>query len=267
MDKLHCLGALRQGWSQCQGCALAQHRQNIVFGYGSPNAQIMIIGEAPGENEDRSGLPFVGMAGLLLDQFLAETSARDEVVAEQKTLLSIKGTGQEAERRRNEHRIRLRELLIEEFYITNVVMCRPPENRDPLTKEMEACRGRLLEQIYLVDPVLILAAGKFAAEAVIGKKISITGVHGELFDVVFHGRTTIFHYPVMPVLHPAYLLRRNDFKQPGGEGEKTYNDFLRAMHIVDEYNLRHYGIPKPRSRPKLRTYGRGGGHGSTSSLK
>lgn len=252
MEKHEYLSSLQQSWANCQGCALSQGRRNVVFGYGCADAQVMIIGEAPGENEDRSGLPFVGSAGILLDQYLGSVSAREEVITLLDTLNSTKGSSQEVERRRNEMRIQLRDFLCQEFYFTNVVMCRPPENRDPIPKEMEACRSRLLEQIYIIDPVMIVAAGRIAAEAVIGKKVAITSSRGEIFDVEFRGRLTTFRYPVMAVLHPAYLLRKNDFRQDGGEGQKTYNDFLRVMRIVDEFNEKHYGMPQPKTRPKMK---------------
>jgi uracil-DNA glycosylase family 4 len=252
MDKNQYLTALHQLWTNCRACGLCQDRSKVVFGYGNPDAQIMIIGEAPGENEDRVGLPFVGQAGLLLDQFLGNVSAREDVIQTLQTLLSLKGGSVAADQQRNEHRIRLRELLLQEFYFTNIVMCRPPENRDPNPKEVEACRVRLFEQIYTIDPVLIIVAGRVAAEALIGKKISITQARGEIFDVEFTGRSTKYVYPVMAVLHPAYLLRTNDFNTKGdSQGKKTYNDFLHAMKIVDEFNLHHYGIDLPKARPKF----------------
>ena len=246
------LNALHQAWAGCQACGLCKERTRVVFGYGSPDAQVMIIGESPGENEDRVGLPFVGQSGLLLDQFLGNVSSRQEVIQTLQSLLATTGRSQGAEQERNEYRIKLRELLCQEFYFTNVVMCKPPENRDPAPKEMEACRTRLLEQIYTIDPVIVIAAGRIAAEAVIGKKISITQARGEIFDVEYQGKSVKFVYPVMAVLHPSYLLRTNDFNNKGdSQGKKTYNDFLRAMKIVDEFNLRHYGVDLPPSRPKM----------------
>ncbi len=247
MDKNFNLNALAQSWGQCQSCGLCMDRKTIVFGMGNPNAQVMIVGEAPGQKEDEWGVPFVGAAGQLLDSYLSEVSHRQEVIDAAQTLKNAKRA---SEGERPQLQIQLRTLLLDEFYFTNIVMCRPPENRDPLPKEMEACRPRLLEQIYTVDPVLILAAGRIAAEALVHKKVSITQQRGELFDIEFDGRGIQYRYSVMAVLHPAYLLRKNDFRQSGGDAQKTYNDFLRAMMIVDEYNLRHYGLQKPRTRPK-----------------
>lgn len=246
MDKLFRLRALYQAWSQCRECRLCEERNQIVFGYGNPNAQVLIVGEAPGENEDKAGIPFVGQAGMLLDQYLGVNSARPEVVEAYENV----AMGRMSDSRRNEWRIRLRDLLAQEFYLTNIVMCRPPENRDPNPTEIAACRSRLLDQIYTIDPVFIIAAGKIAASALVGKNISITQQRGEIFDVEFPGRIFPVRYPVMPVLHPAYLLRKNDFRQAGGDTSKTKDDFLRVMHLIDEYNESHYGLPKPDTRPK-----------------
>lgn len=244
MNKLEALGELQRAWSSCRGCGLCAQRSSVVFGYGNPDAQVMIVGEAPGENEDRQGLPFVGAAGQLLDQYLGYSSIRPEVQVLIEAINKAKSKS-EADRRD------LRGLLLDEFYFTNVVMCRPPENRDPIPKEIEACRTRLFEQIYLVDPVLIVTAGRIAAEAVIGKKVSITSARGEMFDIEIPGRTQNVRYPVLAVLHPSYLLRKNDFRQKGGEGVKTYNDFIRTMNLVDKYNEAHNDMPIPSNRPKM----------------
>lgn len=246
MNKIEALGWLQQTWAACRGCSLCEERNSVVFGYGNPNAQILIVGEAPGENEDRQGLPFIGAAGQLLDQYLGYASIRDDV----KDL--VESINREKNKRGSESdRKELRNLLLDEFYFTNVVMCRPPENRDPIPKELEACRTRLLEQIYLVDPILVVAAGKIAAGAILGKKVTITQDRGEMFDIEIPGRTQNVRYPMLAVLHPSYLLRKNDFKQKGGDGVKTYNDFVRAMNIVDKYNESHYGMPIPNNRPKM----------------
>jgi uracil-DNA glycosylase family 4 len=244
MNKDQYLTAMHNGWSSCQACGLCQERQQVVFGYGNPDAQVMIVGEAPGENEDRQGVPFIGAAGQLLDQYLAYVSVRDDVHETVDTLNKLRNDDD-----RWTYRRRLRELLLEDYYFTNVVMCRPPENRDPIPKEMEACRARLVEQIYTIDPVIIVSAGSISTTALVGKKVSITSQRGELMDIELPGRIGPVRYPLMPVLHPSYLLRSNDFKQKGGNGTKTYNDFVRVMELVDSYNLRHYGTPLPK-RPK-----------------
>lgn len=245
MDKDHALSWLKDSWSNCMACNLCQGRTNVVFGYGNPNAQIMIIGEAPGQNEDETGYPFVGAAGQLLDQYLAQVSARDDI---QEIVDRISATRKMDEKRENISL--LRERLLDDFYFTNVVMCRPPDNRDPTPKEVEICKTRLMAQIYTVDPVLIISAGKIATESLLERKVSITQMRGDIFDIEVQGVGGPIRYPVLAVLHPSFLLRKNDFKQKGGDGVKTYNDFVRAMDIIDAFNLRHHDLEIPKNRPK-----------------
>jgi uracil-DNA glycosylase family 4 len=259
MNKLQ---VLCNEWSSCVRCPfLLENRHNVVFGYGQHEkrpildnstgdvigfgAQVLIIGEAPGVNEDKQGLPFVGKSGAILDQYLASTSARAEVIAKHKEV--NESDGKEYERNSFE----LRQLLTQEFFFTNVVACRPPENRDPTPKEVSACRSRLMEIIYIVDPVIIIGVGRIAVESLIGRKVTITQVKGQMFDIEFSGKMLSYRYPVIATLHPSYLMRKNDFNRKGSDGHMTYVDFLRAMHVVDAYNWRHHGIVPPKLRPKL----------------
>ena len=164
------LGALRQGCGACQRCALAATRSQVVVGRGAPQARLMLIGEGPGAEEDACGLPFVGRAGRLLEELLAEA-------------------GLDSER---------------DAYITNVVKCRPPGNRKPTAAEMEACFPWLQQQITLVDPALILLVGATALQAVLGVKGGITRLRGQWRPgegPLLAGRS------LMPLLHPSYLLR------------------------------------------------------------
>jgi uracil-DNA glycosylase family 4 len=213
----------------------------VVFGYGNPNAQVLVVGEAPGKNEDMEGVPFVGEAGQLLDKYLASVSVNPRLIE-----MSVKGPFNAAE---------ARELLLTNTFYTNVVACRPPENRDPARDEIAACRTRLLEIIYTVDPVIIFAVGRVSLEALLGKAAQITRDRGEVFDITIPARTLPglparkVTYPCLALLHPAFLMRVNDFNQEDGMSDKTYYDVLKGMHIVDEYNWQHYGIPKPKDRP------------------
>ena len=236
MDKHQNLSALQEAWSTCQGCMLCHERRAVVFGYGNPDAQILVVGEAPGANEDREGVPFVGQAGQLLDQFL--------------TLVSVDPQLASFAEKEEYPATALREALLHYIYYTNVVCCRPPENRDPTPGEIETCRSRLHEIIYTVDPLLIIGIGRISAEALLGKKVTITQRRGDIVDIEIPGRVTPVRYPLLIVLHTSYLLRVNDFNQAGGMAEKTFNDFLLAHRIVDEYNWLHYGIPHPKDRPK-----------------
>jgi DNA polymerase len=139
--------ALRQSCLQCRECELSRTRRNVVFGGGNPEAEVMFIGEGPGEQEDIQGEPFVGRAGKLLDDML-------EMI--------------DLSRRR--------------IYIANVVKCRPPGNRDPLVEEQRACRHWLDAQRGILRPKIIVCLGRISAGAVIGGDFKITRDHGRWFD-------------------------------------------------------------------------------------
>ncbi len=148
----------------CTRCRLSQGRTQVVYGVGNPNADLMFIGEGPGYHEDKQGEPFVGAAGQLLNRMLAEIDIRREDVR-----------------------------------ITNVVLCRPPGNRDPYPDEIESCSAWLSEQIGLVDPVVIVTLGNFATRTILSKQVSISRVRGQRFP--WNART------VIPTFHPAAILR------------------------------------------------------------
>lgn len=150
--------------STCTKCRLSAGRTQVVFGDGTGRSGIMFIGEGPGYHEDVQGLPFVGAAGQLLNRLLGEIGfSRDDV------------------------------------RIVNVVMCRPPGNRDPLPDEIESCQPWLQEQIQLTDPRVIVTLGNFATRVILGRPVSISRVRGERH--VVEGRT------VIPTFHPAAVLR------------------------------------------------------------
>jgi len=151
----------------CERCALAAGRTQVVFGSGSPDADLMFVGEAPGFHEDKQGVPFVGAAGQLLSKLLA-------------------GIG----------------LAREDVYIANVLKCRPPGNRDPLSEEIEACEGHLFKQIELIRPLVVATLGNFATKLLSGKPTGITRVHGQAQDVTLGGRTVLLY----PLFHPAAAL-------------------------------------------------------------
>lgn len=151
--------SLRKECLTCQKCALAETRTHVVFGVGNPNAEVMLIGEGPGENEDLTGEPFVGRGGKLLDD-----------------MLSLIGL----DRKKN-------------IYIGNIVKCRPPKNRDPLNTEQEACIGWLRQQIGLVDPKLIVCLGRISAMQFIKPDFKITREHGQWFDVDGRQVMALFH--------------------------------------------------------------------------
>jgi uracil-DNA glycosylase family 4 len=151
----------------CERCALARTRTQVVFGSGSPTAELMFVGEAPGFHEDKQGIPFVGAAGKLLGQLL-------------------EGIG----------------MTREDVYVANVLKCRPPGNRDPLPDEIQACEGHLFRQIELIQPTLVATLGNFATKLLSGKPAGITQVHGRPQEVVLGGHAVTLY----PIFHPAAAL-------------------------------------------------------------
>ena len=156
---------LEQACRDCQRCALADTRTHVVFGAGPHDAEIMMVGEGPGEHEDEQGIPFVGKAGQLLDE-----------------MLSLIGLSRE-----------------KNVYICNIVKCRPPQNRDPLNTEQDACIGYLRNQVALIRPKIIVCLGRIAAMKLIRADYKITKEHGQWVEKAGVSMTAIFH--------PAALLR------------------------------------------------------------
>jgi DNA polymerase len=156
--------------SVCVKCKLATTRTQVVYGVGNPNADLMFIGEAPGRDEDLKGEPFVGRAGqLLTDIIKAMKLTRDDV------------------------------------YISNVVKCRPPENRNPEPEELDACRPYIRRQVEIIQPKVIVVLGKFALQSLMEKAYGITATRGHWLE--YNG------VKVMPTYHPAYLLRTPSAKK------------------------------------------------------
>ena len=162
--------ALRDAVAGCQACGLCESRKQTVFGVGNIEAEWMIVGEAPGEEEDRQGAPFVGRAGQLLDRMLAsiDLTRSDDVAARQ-------------------------------VFIANVLKCRPPANRNPLPQEVAQCEPYLLRQMALVRPKVILAMGRFAVQSLLKTTDAIGRLRGRVHEVQ--------GIPVVVTYHPAYLLR------------------------------------------------------------
>ena len=159
---------LKQACAQCHRCGLGETRHSLVFGDGAENARIMLIGEGPGEQEDRQGVPFVGPAGKLLDDML-------EMIYLDRT----------------------------KVYIANIVKCRPPHNRDPKPEEVAVCRHFLDRQLQLLAPKVLVLMGRPAASAVLGTDQAISRLRGKLFEIEVAGKKV----PVIVTYHPSYLLR------------------------------------------------------------
>ena len=160
------LESLAKYVSTCQACSLHRTRKQTVFGKGHHKADWLIIGEAPGADEDRQGEPFVGRAGQLLTQMLRAIG-----------------------------------LAREEVFIANILKCRPPNNRDPKPEEVNACRSYLNRQIELLEPKIILALGRIAAQSLLQTDTPIGKMRGRLYTLEEH------NIPVVVTYHPAYLLR------------------------------------------------------------
>ena len=183
--------ALYEECIHCQKCGLAETRTNVVFGEGDRDAEVMFIGEGPGEQEDRTGRPFVGRAGQLLDDMLAMIDLKREKV-----------------------------------FIGNMVKCRPPQNRDPLNIEQEACIGYLCNQVALLKPKIIVCLGRIAAMKLIKEDFKITREHGQWIE-----KAGVW---MMAMYHPSALLR-DPRKRP-----ESFEDLKSLQAKIREVCVRTY---------------------------
>jgi len=173
----------------CRRCELSETRTQTVFGQGNSNARLVFVGEAPGYEEDRQGLAFIGKAGQLLTKMIDAMG-----------------------------------LSREEVYICNVLKCRPPGNRDPMADEILACGAYLREQLSIIDPEMIVALGSPASKTLLHTALSIGKLRGRFHDYFVSGETGEGEaIPLMPTYHPAYLLRSP------GEKKKTWADLQMVM--------------------------------------
>lgn len=181
------LATLEQNCLACTRCGLCDTRSHVVFGQGVPDAEVLFVGEGPGQSEDEQGLPFVGRSGQLLDQYLFAI---------------------DLDRSKN-------------CYIANIVKCRPPQNRDPLPAESEACMPWLREQFRLIRPKIVVCLGRVAAQRLIRADFSVTKEHGQLIEkngVLFMG-----------TFHPAALLRNGQNKPAAFSDFVTLRDAINAI--------------------------------------
>ncbi len=194
------LAALREALRDCSQCGLCKGRTQVVFGVGDPGAELMFVGEGPGFHEDRIGEPFVGQAGKLLTELLGQIG-----------------------------------LTRADVYIANVVKCRPPENRDPLPVEIEACSPHLIEQIAIIRPKVICTLGRFATKLLADTELSMTAIHGRAKARSLAGVDTI----IFPVFHPAAALYTPANRQVLEE------DFARLRRLLE------HGLEPPRAESAL----------------
>ena len=163
--------------SDCQKCSLGKTRKNLVFGSGDPKARIVFVGEAPGKQEDEKGLPFVGRSGKILDENLS-----------------------------------LINMTRNDVYICNVLKCKPPKNRNPLSSEVDDCEPYLIKQLYIIKPRLIVALGKIAASTILKTNEPLKNLRNKIFK--YAGIDLLVTY------HPAALLRNPNLKK---EVENDFN--------------------------------------------
>jgi DNA polymerase len=174
LDKMIC---------DCKNCRLGNLRKNFVFGTGNPEAKVVLVGEAPGADEDREGKPFVGRAGKLLTDILSAIKfSRDEV------------------------------------FICNILKCRPPENRNPLPDEIKECEPYLIKQLELLKPSLILALGTFAAQTLLRSNLPLGKLRGKFYDYTINDRKI----KLLVTYHPAALLRNPNWKKPTWEDVQLF---------------------------------------------
>lgn len=186
------LEKVREKCLSCNKCSLCKTRTNTVFSAGIPNHKLMLIGEAPGYYEDQQGEPFVGKAGQLLDRIFASVG-----LSRQK-----------------------------DVYICNTIKCRPPENRDPLPEEKEACKEYLDAQIDILKPRIILLCGRVAVQSILNTNQGITRIRGKWFEGPNMSK-------MMPIFHPSYLLR-NDSREKGSPKWLMWQDIQEIKRIYSQ---------------------------------
>ncbi|MGM5481962.1 MAG: uracil-DNA glycosylase [Nanobdellota archaeon] len=187
------LEKLKKKYETCKLCAeLSENRNNVVFGIGNPDkAKIVIIGEAPGNMEDLKNEPFVGKSGQILTELLKEIGFSREDV-----------------------------------YITNTILCRPPNNRNPNKKELENCRERLDEQLKILKPKVVVTLGNFATKYMLQTKAGITNIHGKVFEKD--------NIKIVPMFHPAVLLYNGNNPE---KRKELLDDFFIVKEIIQKGNI------------------------------
>lgn len=188
---------IREKCLTCEKCSLCKTRTNLVFSDGTPNPKLMLIGEAPGFYEDKQGKPFVGKAGQLLDKIFASVGfTRNDI------------------------------------YICNTLKCRPPDNRNPLPEEKEACWEFLKAQIDIIHPKIILLCGNVAVQSILPNIGGITKIRGHWYQ----GGEIVHGAKLMPIFHPSYLLR-NDSREKGSPKWLMWQDIQEIRKEYDKLDI------------------------------
>jgi len=188
------LKKLKEEYNDCERCPLlVKNRNNVVFGTGD-SSRVLIIGEAPGMQEDLRNEPFVGRSGEVLNSLLADIG-----------------------------------LSRSDVYITNTILCRPPDNRNPSSEELRNCKSRLDRHVEILDPEVIITLGNFATKYILGTSKGITTIHGRVFDI--GGRK------VVPMYHPAVLLYSGNNPD---KRKELLNDFMTVKTLLGGTDLRSF---------------------------
>lgn len=189
------LTELKQQCQTCMKCELGKTRNNIVFSDGNPaSARAILIGEAPGANEDATGTPFVGRAGKLLNDFLEKAGISRE----------------------------------KDLYIINTVKCRPPENRVPTDSEKKSCEDYLLKQIEVINPSVMIFCGATALKSFYPGKLAISKIRGEVLELEIGGKVR----KCIPIFHPSYLLRQHSLAE-GSPRDLMLKDLKKIKALID----------------------------------
>lgn len=196
MNKQQKINKLRDKWKDCTKCELCEERSNVVFYRGSLDARVMVIGEAPGVEEDKAIKPFVGLSGKRFDKL--------------RKLAGLKSS---------------------KIFIANVVGCRPPNNRNPSLEEFWACKSRLYAMISIVKPKALLLLGGVALGLLVkGRKEGITKDRGKILSVEFEWKNKLQQYHAIPTFHPAFLLRN---RKPELE-QLVISDIRKVMELAQD---------------------------------
>ena len=190
---------LQKDADNCQDCELYEDRNNVVFYSGNTNANLMLVGEGPGQQEDEEGIPFVGRSGKLLTKILESV-----------------------------------EINRDDIYIANTVKCRPPNNRTPLPNEMDVCSDYLIRQIQIVQPKIICLLGAAAMKSILGPTESITKIRGKWITTSVDYMDEDLY--IMPIFHPSYLLR-NSSKEKGAPKWLTWQDLKEVKAALSFYDI------------------------------
>lgn len=198
LDIVSSLEDIQDLWRDCERCELCKSRNNVVVGHGNPKSPLLLIGEGPGKDEDEEGIPFCGKSGELLKYTVEKVLDMD----------------------------------FSSLYITNIVACRPPENRNPTPDEIKACWPRVAQIIYYLDPLLIVTLGAVSTRTLVrGRTRAITEARGDIVPVSLQGKYRPYDITVLPTFHPSYALRvgRQD---PDSPLHKMGEDILLADQII-----------------------------------